>query len=160
MCYLFGSLQHFTKTLLTIVTTILYRRIMGQVDAGQVHSLPQPPRVMQTLHFQGTLPDAPIYAARCIHEPIDGLGTNNYYISGYFGSCNYYFQFSDYHINTNQFNDTLGHLTLQIAELLGDNGPPLEAVKDWTMIQHEDALIGEGGVMSCVGWRAQASHAT
>ena len=59
MCYLFGSLQHFTKTLLTIVATTLYRRIMGQVDAGQVHSLPRPPRVMQTLHFLGTLPSAP-----------------------------------------------------------------------------------------------------
>ena len=75
MCYLFGSLQHFTKTLLTIVTTILYRRIMGQVDAGQVHSLPQPPQEMQTLHFLGMLSGAAIYATRSTHEPLEGSGT-------------------------------------------------------------------------------------
>ena len=79
---------------------------------------------MQTLHFQGTLLGAAIYVARYIHEPIDGSGTNTYYISGYFGACSYYFQLSDYHINTNQFNGTLGHLTVQIAELPGDTGPP------------------------------------
>ena len=59
MGYLFVSLQSFTTTLLTIVATTLCRRIMRQVDAGQVHSLPRPPRVMQTLHFLGTLPGAP-----------------------------------------------------------------------------------------------------
>ena len=46
---------------------------------------------MQALHFPGTLPGVAIYAARCIHEPTDGLGTSNYYISGHFGSCGYYF---------------------------------------------------------------------
>jgi len=74
-----------------------------------------------------------------------GSRTYNYYVPGYFGSCHYYFQFFDYHISTNELNDTLGHLTVQIAELPWDNGPPPEAVKDWTMIQCEDALIGEGG---------------
>jgi len=88
---LFGMLQHFTTTPPTIVATALCRRIRGQVDAGQVQSLPHPPQVMQTLHFTGTLPGAAIYAARCIHEPTDGLGTNSYYISGHFGSCGYYF---------------------------------------------------------------------
>ena len=78
---------------------------------------------MQTLHFQGTLLSAAIYAACYIHEPIEGSRTNTHYISGYFGSCNYYFQFSDYHINTNQFDDIIGHLTIQIAELPRDTGP-------------------------------------
>jgi hypothetical protein len=100
---------------------------------------------MQTLHFLGTLPGAAIYAARCIHEPMDSLGTNCYFISGYFGSCSYYFQFPDYHLNTNQFNDTLGHLTVQIADLPWDTRPSPEGVKDWTMIESEDALIGSSG---------------
>jgi hypothetical protein len=97
---LFGTLQHFTMTPPTIVATALCRHIMGQVDAGQVYLFPQPPRVMQMLHFLGTLPGATIYAARYIHEPMEGLGTNSYYISSYFGSCHYYFQFSDYHTST------------------------------------------------------------
>ena len=96
------------------------------------------------LHFTGTLPGATLTAARHAHEPMLGSTTNSYYINGYFGSCSYYFQFSDYHINTNQFNDTLGHLTVQIAALPKGTGPPPEAVKDWTMIQREDTLIGEG----------------
>ena len=69
------------------------------------------------LHFLGTLLVATIYATHCVHEPMEGSGTNNNYISCYFGSCTYYFQFFDYHINTNHFNDTLGHLTVQIAEI-------------------------------------------
>jgi hypothetical protein len=98
---LFGTLQHFATTPSTIVATTLCRRIRGRADAGQVQSLPRPPQVMQTLHFLGTLPSAAIYVARCIHEPMDSLGTNCYFISGYFGSCSYYFQFPDYHLNTN-----------------------------------------------------------
>ena len=39
----------------------------------------------------------------------------------------------------------MGHLTVQIAELPANTNPPPEPVKDWAMIQHEDALIGEGG---------------
>ena len=46
---------------------------------------------MQTLHFPGTLPGATIYAARYTHEPMEGSGTNSYFISGYFGSYHYYF---------------------------------------------------------------------
>jgi len=131
---LFSILQHFTTTPPTIIATALCQCIRGQVDASQVHSLPRPPQVMQTLHFPGILPDAAIYAARCVQEPIHGPRTNNYYISGYFSSCSYYFKFSDYHIQSNQFNYTLGHLTIQIAELPGDNRPLPQAVKDWTMI--------------------------
>jgi hypothetical protein len=48
---------------------------------------------------------------------MEGSGNSNNYINGYFGSYSYYFQFSDYHINTNHFNDTLGHLTVQIANI-------------------------------------------
>ena len=44
-----------------------------------------------------------------------------------------------------EFNDSLGHITVQITQLPGDAKPPPEAVKDWTMIQREDALIAEGG---------------
>ena len=72
---------------------------------------------MHTLHFLGTLPGTVIYDARCTHVPIEGSETNSYYISGYFGSCSYYLQFSDYHISTNKFNDTMGHLTIQIVEI-------------------------------------------
>jgi hypothetical protein len=97
---LFGTLQHFTTTPPTIVATALCRHIMGQVDAGQVYLFPRPPWVMQMLHFLGTLLGATIYVARYTHEPMEGLGTNNYYISSYFSSCHYYFQFSDYHIGT------------------------------------------------------------
>jgi hypothetical protein len=39
----------------------------------------------------------------------------------------------------------LGHLTVQIADLPWDTRPSPEGVKDWTMIQREDTLIGEGG---------------
>ena len=83
---------------------------------------------------------------------MEGLGTNSYYFSGYFSSCNYYyFQFSDYHISTNQLNDTLGHLTVQIIEIPWGTRLPPEGVNEWTLIQREDALIGEGGgVMSYV----------
>ena len=42
-----------------------------------------------------------MYAARYAHELMEGSGTNNYCIFGYFGSCRYYFHFSDYHISTN-----------------------------------------------------------
>ena len=69
---------------------------------------------MQMLHFQGTLPGAAIYAARYAHELVDESGTNSYYINGY---CSYYFQFSDHNINTNDFNDTLGHFTVQLADI-------------------------------------------
>ena len=115
---LFSILQHFTTTPPTIIATALCQCIRGQVDAGQEQSLPRPPQVMQTLHFLRTLPGAAIYATRCVHEPTDGSRTCSYYISGHFGSCGYYFQFFDYHINTNHFNDTLGHLTVHITELL------------------------------------------
>ena len=37
---LFGTLQHFTTTPPTIIAIALCQRIRGQVDAGQVHSLP------------------------------------------------------------------------------------------------------------------------
>ena len=46
---------------------------------------------MQTLHFLGTLSGAAIYVVHHIHEPLDGSGTDNYYISGYFGLCTYRF---------------------------------------------------------------------
>ena len=81
---------------------------------------------------------------------MDESGTNNYYINDYFGSCNYYFQFSDHNINTNDFNDTLGHFTVQLADIPSGARLPPEGVNDWTTIQHEDALIGEGGVMSYI----------
>jgi hypothetical protein len=116
---LFGTLQHFTATPPTMVATTLCRRIIGQVDAGQVYSFPRPPRVMQMLHFPGALPGATIYTARCCQESMEGPGTNSYFISGYFGSCHCYFQFSDFGINTNQGTDTLGHLTIQIEEIPG-----------------------------------------
>ena len=77
-----------------------------------------------------------------------GSTTNSYYINGYFGSCSYYFQFSDYNINSTPFNDTLGHLTVQIADIPWGIRLPPEGVNDWTLIQREDALIGEGRVMS------------
>ena len=70
---------------------------------------------MQTLHFPGTLSGAAIYAARSIHEPLEGSRKDNYYISGYFSLYSYRFKFFDYHITTNDFNDTLGHMTVQIA---------------------------------------------
>jgi hypothetical protein len=71
---------------------------------------------------------------------MEGSGTNSYY-----GSCSYYFQFSDYHINTNHFNDTMGHLTVQIVDIPWGTRLPPEGVKDWTLIQREDVLIGERG---------------
>jgi hypothetical protein len=74
---------------------------------------------------------------------MEGSGTNSYYISGYFGSYSYYFQFSDYHINTNYFNDTLGHLIVQIVDIPWGTRLPPEGIKDWTLIQREDALIEE-----------------
>ena len=37
---LFGTLQYFITTPPTIVATALCRRIMGQVDVGQVYSFP------------------------------------------------------------------------------------------------------------------------
>jgi len=114
---LFSTLQHFTTTRPSIMATTLCRRIMGQVDAGQVHSFPRPARVMQMLHFLRTLPGTAIYATCYVHEPMKGSATNSYHISGYFGSCSYYFQFFNYHINTNHFNDTLGHLMVQIVEI-------------------------------------------
>ena len=70
---------------------------------------------MQTLHFLGTLSGAAIYAARSTPEPLEGSGNDSYYISGYFGLCSYRVQFYDYHVTTNDFNDTLGHMTVQIA---------------------------------------------
>ena len=100
---------------------------------------------MQTLHFPETLPGAAIYASHCTHEPMEDLGTNSYCISGYFGSCHYYFQFSDYHISTNELNDTLGHLTVQIADIPRGSKLPFEGVKYWTKNQCQDTLIGEGG---------------
>ena len=72
--------------------------------------------------------------ARSIHEPIEGSRKDSYYISGYFGLCSYRFQFFDYHITTNDFYDTLGHMTVQIAQLPVDARSPPEAVNDWTMI--------------------------
>ena len=70
---------------------------------------------MQTLNYPGMLSSAAIYAARSIHEPLEGLGNDSYYISGYFGLCSYRVQFYDYHVTTNDFNDTLGHMKVQIA---------------------------------------------
>ena len=99
-----------------------------------------------------------IYVARSIHEPLEGSRKDNYYISGYFSLCSYRFQFFDYHITTNNFSDTLGHMIVQIAQLPTDARLPPEAVNDWTMIQHEDALIREGGSDVIRRMRALGPH--
>jgi hypothetical protein len=104
---LFSQLQHFTTATPFIIATALCRRIRGQIQAGQVYSFPHPPRVMQMLHFQGTLPGTTIFAARYAPEPVDEPEPNSHYINGYFSSCNYYFQFSDHNIHTNDFNAIL-----------------------------------------------------
>ena len=96
--------------------------------------------------------------ARSIHAPIEGSSKDSYYISGYFGLCSYRFQFFDYHITTNDFYDTLGHMTVQITQLPVDARSPLEAVNDWTMIQREDTLIGEGGSDVIRRMRALGPH--
>jgi len=77
-----------------------------------------------------------IYIACSMHKPLDGARTNNYYIF--------------YNVTTNHFNDTLGHLTIQLAQIPRNTTSPLVAVNDWMMIQHEDALIKENGVMAYI----------
>jgi hypothetical protein len=61
---------------------------------------------------------------------VDEPGTNSYYINGYFSSGSYYFQFSDHNINTNDFNDTLGHFTIQLADITWGARLPLEGVNN------------------------------
>jgi hypothetical protein len=48
----------------------------------------------------------------------------------YFSSSGYYFQFSDHNINTNDFNDTLGHFTIQLADITWGARLPLEGVNN------------------------------
>jgi hypothetical protein len=55
---------------------------------------------MQVLHFTGIHPGATLSAARRTQKPMMGSGTNNHYVSGYFGSCHYYFEFSANNINS------------------------------------------------------------
>jgi hypothetical protein len=41
--------------------------------------------------------------------------------------------------------DTLGHLLICIEEIPRGSNLPADGINDWTMIQHEDAMPGEGG---------------
>ena len=49
-------------------------------------------------------------------------------------------------------------MTVQIAQLPGGVRSPPKAVNDWTMIQHEDTLIGEGGTDVIRWMRALGPH--
>jgi hypothetical protein len=100
---------------------------------------------MQMLCFQDTLPGAAIYAARYDREPLHTTNTNSYYINGYFGSCSYHSQFPDDNIHINEFKDSMGYFTIQLADISGGAELSSDGINTWTMIQCEDALIGEGG---------------
>jgi hypothetical protein len=96
------------------------------------------------LHFSGTLPGATLAAARYAHDPPMSAETYSYYVSGYFGSCHYYFIFFDFDITAEPFNDTMGHLIIQIKEIPWGSRLLGNSVNDWTIIQRENALTGEG----------------
>ena len=49
-------------------------------------------------------------------------------------------------------------MTVQIAQLPRDVRSPPKAVNDWTMIQHKDVLIGEGGSDGISWMRALGPH--
>ena len=42
-------------------------------------------------------------------------------------------------------HDTLGHLLIRIEEIPWGSKLPVDDINDWTMIQREDTLTGEGG---------------
>jgi hypothetical protein len=103
---------------------------------------------MQVLHFMGILPGA-THTAEChAHGPTTGSGTFNYYIFSYNGSCQYCSEFSANNTNSEQMHDTLVHLLIRIEEIPWGSKLPVNAINDWTTIQCEDALTGEGGEMS------------
>jgi hypothetical protein len=151
---LFGQLQDFTTSPPSIMPTTLCRHIHGQLQASQVYWFPHPLRVMQMLRFQGTLLGAAIYAARYDREPLHTTDTNSYYINDYFGSCSYHSQFPDDNIHINEFKDSMGYFTIQLVDISGGAKLSSNGTNTWTMIQREDALIGEGGSVVTLPTRA------
>lgn len=74
------------------------------------------------------------------------FGPFKHYIHGYIGNFNYCFLFSAISDNTDY--GPMGHLLIQLYEGNKEDQRPMDGVNDWTNLQREDALIGDGGVLS------------
>jgi hypothetical protein len=74
-----------------------------------------------------------------IDNGMGGMRTSNHYAFGSFGS---------YDINIGQAHGALGHVIVQIVEIPWGTRRPPNNSSAWRMFQCEDALIGEGGVLS------------
>jgi len=100
---------------------------------------------MRTLHFTGVLPGATLASAYHALGPRKDSKAYDYSVFGYFGSCHYCFIFSPNDIDIGQAHDVLGHILIQIEEILWGTRQPTNGIDNWRMFQHKEALIGEGG---------------
>jgi len=115
-----------------------------------VHDFVAPPREMLHFSIDAAIHHPLLVAAGQVARSLEGHTPYDFYLDSYIGNLLDCLEFIIERTRDNmiQANPVRGCLLVRIEAIIPWQAFPQDGVNDWALLQREDALSGEGGVMS------------